>query len=139
MLTIGIQVKWLTLETVCQIGFGKGLQLLDQPKNRFIIDLLHTFSLKLGVYVQMPTLQNWALEKILEIGHLMQSGHHDWHAWSRDFESSILTTHQTSQGSLFAKILSSKDPKVQESFPKSELRAEGIFLMLAGNMSSSLL
>lgn len=65
---------------------------------------------------------------------MMQGGHEDWHAWGRDFEKSILTAHHTTQSSLFARILSSEDSKVQESFPKSELRAEGIFLMLAGEI-----
>lgn len=131
---ITIQVKWLTLETICQIGFGKGLQLLDQTKNRFIIDLLHAFSLKLGVYIQFPMLQNWGLEKVLEVGQKIQGGHQDWRAWGRELEDSILSAHHTTQTSLFARILSSEDSQVQESFPESELRAEGIFLMLAGNI-----
>ena len=132
MLTTGYQVKWLTLETVCQIGFGKSLKLLDQPKNRFIIKALHAYSMQLGVYIQWPSLQNLAIDKILALGQMLQSGGQDWKAWGRDFEASILNAHHAPQASLFGRILSSEDPKVKESFKKSELRAEGIFLMLAG-------
>ena len=128
------QVKWLTLETVCQIGFGKGLELLERPKNRFIIDLLHAFSLMLGVYIQFIMLQSLRLEKILELGQMVQGGRQDWHVWGRKFEDSILAADHTTQSSLFSKILDSKDPQVQESFPVSDLRAEGIFLMLAGKI-----
>ena len=80
-------------------------------------------------------LQNWVVEKILELGQLMRGGHQDWHAWSQESENSVLSTQHTSKESLVARILSSEDPKVQESFSGSELRAEGIFLMLAGKIS----
>ena len=122
------------MDTVCQIGFGKSLKLLDQPKNRFIIEALHAYSMQLGVYIQFPSLQNLVLDKILELGQMLQSGCQDWKAWGRDFEASILTTHHAPQASLFGRILSSEDPKVKASFGESELRAEGIFLMLAGKI-----
>lgn len=77
-------------------------------------------------------LQRLGIEKILVKLQMMLGRHQDWQAWGRELEDSILNTHSNMQGSLFARILSSDDPKVQRSFRDSELRAEGIFLMLAG-------
>ena len=124
--------RWLTLDSLCQIGFGKQLHLLDKPNNRFILDVLHSFSNVMRVYVQFPELSKLHLEKLVQIIPGSKAAQRKYENWSNEFGASILKSQKSSQPSLFSTILNSEDQKIQAIFPESELWAEGVFLMLAG-------
>jgi len=58
--------KWLTLDSLCRIGFGRMLNLSRKPRNRFVIDALHPLSSVIRVYVQFPEPSKLHLEKLLQ-------------------------------------------------------------------------
>ena len=124
--------KWLTLDSLCQIGFGKKLDLLEKPNNRFVIDALLSFSSAMGVYVQFPELSKLHLETLVQFLPGSKAAHKRCNDWSSDFGSSVLQIRNDSQRSLFSAILNPNYKKVHDNFPESELWTEGIFLMLAG-------
>jgi len=127
--------KWLTLDSLCQIGFRRTLNLLEKPHNRFVIDALHSFSSVMGVYVQFPELAKLHLEKLVQWLPRAKATHTKLTILSNKFGSSVVEARNDHQRCLFSRILSSADQRVQHTFPESELWAEGIFLMLAGELT----
>lgn len=124
--------KWLTLDSLCQIGFGKTLDLVERAENRFIIDVLHSFSSAMGVYVQFPDLAKLRLEMLAQLVPSIREAREKCTKLSKDFESSVLQVRDQPQRSLFSRILGSMDQRIRRNFPEPELWAEGVFLMLAG-------
>ena len=123
--------KWLTIDLMGEFGFGKKMELLKTSKHRFLVDLMHFYSCVMGFYEQFPEIAKLRLEDYLlfiqRLFHFQTAAQDQWNEWKQDFSTSVLQMHGPQQKSLFSNILSSSD-KVS----RSELWAEGSFLMLAG-------
>lgn len=126
--------KWLTLDSLCYLGFGKTLDLLRNPCNRFVIEALHSFSSVMGVYVQFPGLGIAHFGWLARLLPSTKAARNRYSRLSDELLTSAANASNDFQRPVLSRILNSADPRVCQNFPEPELWAEGVFLMLAGKI-----
>jgi len=119
-----------------EFGFGKQMGLLESSKDRFILEVMHLYSCRMGFYEQFPAVAKLKLESIFEAGQSLLNYRtrlqKEWEIWSQDFSTFVLDKNRGMKKGLFSLILDSKDPGTDRGPALQNLWAEGSFLMLAG-------
>ncbi|KAL9117878.1 MAG: hypothetical protein Q9187_005578 [Circinaria calcarea] len=133
--------KWLALDTMGEIGFGKKMGLLESSEHRFIIDIMHFYSWMMGFYEQLPGLAKLRLEDSFQIGRRLlrfdTTMEDKWETWKKDFSASVFDSKKPKNRSLFSSVIEASTRNHGRKFAMSELWAEGCFLMLAGSDTSA--
>ena len=115
------------------IGFGQKIGLMTNPTLTFILDVLRSYSWRMGVYEQFPELKMLQLETLtswLQYGTELGKR---WRTWSNKFSSTILDQSNGKNKGRFSVILDSIDPGTGQTPLRQELWADGAFIMLAGS------
>ena len=98
----------------------------------FILDVLQSYSWRMGVYGQFPQLTVLRLESLTSFLPYRADLGKKWGRWSKTFSSTILDRSSRKGKGRFSIILESKDPKTGRPPLEPELWAEGSVIMLAG-------
>jgi len=123
----------LMLEIMGEFGFGQTIGMLSNPAMGSILDNLERFNFWAGVYFQIPWLKHFHLEEILNFLQLGGGGP-EWDRWSGELTSHVLDRNiDSNKKGQFSVFLEAKDPVTQESYSDASLRAQGIFLFIAGS------
>lgn len=108
--------------------------MLESPENRFIIHGIAASNLRTSIYVQIPELAKFKLEKILyPNGTKMRQRFLNV---TRDFAESRTLLGKNHKKDLFSFVIEAKDPETNQGFSLSELWSESKFLIVAGTIQS---
>ena len=119
-------------------GFGQKLGMLSDPGLSFVLEILQSYSWRMGIYDQYPQLTVLHLETLTSLLSYRTKLGKKWRRWSNDISSAILDRTNGRSKGRFSIILDSKDPKTGKTPPEPELWADGSFMMLAGTLDPSL-
>ena len=118
-------------------GFGQNLRMLEDSSLGFVLDVLQSYSWRMGIYEQFPQLTVLRLESLTSILSYRTELGKRWKHWSGALSSVILDrTNRKSKGQ-FSILLDSIDPKTGRMPLEPELWADGSFMMLAGTLRTS--
>lgn len=125
------------LDLMGEFGFGQKIGMLSNPSMRFVLETLERFSFWAGVSFQIPLLRHLHLEDLMRhIG--LSAGSPEWDSWSDGLSSHVLDrTIDLREKGRFSIFLEARDPITREAYTDKSLKAEGIFLFIAGSDTSA--
>ena len=140
---VALQSKFLAIDVIGMFAFGKSLDLLTNPANRFIRDVLTAPAFMMGIYFQCPRLnklrlEQFGLEKPLMWWH-GENMSYDRPKFGRLMMSMVqerLALDKHANKDLFSLLIDAKDPDTGEGLAVEELWAEARVFMVAGMLSS---
>ena len=118
-------------------GFGQNLRMLEDPSLGFVLDVLQSYSWRMGVYEQFPQLTVLQLEPLTSMLSYRTELGKRWKQWSDALSSVILDRTNGKSKGQFSIVLDSVDPKTGRTPLEPELWADGSFMMLAGTLRTS--
>ena len=112
-----------------EVFFGIKINLLNDPQMRYIIDLLHMHTVKLGVYEQWPALNktglgglvSWLLRTFSRKTQYFNSWHHEL------MEQAVANNVNAANGILAPVIQGAVSSKSEFSHSQAQMLAEGSF------------
>ncbi len=113
-------------------GFGQKLGLMKNPSLSFVLDVLQSYSWRMGIYEQFPQLTVLQLEYLTSLLSYRTEISKRWQQWSDSLSSVVLDRSNGMSKGRFSVILDSTDPKTGRTPLEPELWADGSFMMLAG-------
>lgn len=117
-------------------GFGQKLGLMKDPSLSFVLNVLQSYSWRMGIYEQFPQLTVLQLEYFTSLLSYRTEMGKKWQQWSDSLTSVVLDRSNGTSKGRFSVILESTDSKTGKTPIKPELWADGSFMMLAGTHSS---
>ena len=118
-------------------GFGQKLRMLEDPSLGFVLDVLQSYSWRMGIYEQFPQLTVLQLESLTSILSYRTELGKKWKQWSDALSSVILDRTNGKSKGQFSIVLDSIDSKTGRTPLEPELWADGSFMMLAGTLRTS--
>lgn len=111
--------------------FGQKIDVMTTPQLQLILDALGNYAWRMGIYKESPSLAGLRIEHIFGfVGGNRRSS--EWQQWGADYTSAIMDHPEKNEGGRFSLFQSSIDPITKAALSRTELSAEGFFLMLAG-------
>ena len=127
--------QWLALDIISELAFGISTDLLNNTNDRFVLDLLHIYTWKLGVVDQWPNL-NWiGLETLAS--KLLPSTSKDGNSfeeWLTKLTSKAIANNTSATNGLMAPVVQAgEDKNPKGGHDKSQMLAEGCFVTFTGS------
>lgn len=113
-----------------QLGFGHGLDLQTDDRNRWVVDGVSTSNWRINLYMQLPFLKSLHLDKILLIFLLPRVLR--YHRLVKDMINSRRQEAKDAKPDLFSFVSDYKDPESGQNLSPRELWSESTFLIPAG-------
>ena len=111
--------------------------MLEDPSLDFVLDVLQSYSWRMGIYEQFPQLTVLQLESLISMLSYRTELGKRWKQWSDALSSVILDRTNGKSKGQFSIVLDSIDPKTGRTPLEPELWADGSFMMLAGTLRTS--
>ena len=132
MLTNRLPGDYFAFDTMSELVFGKPYHMMDLPMNRFIISLIKATTFRVGVYLQIPQLAIWNLDKILTFR--IRKLREQLVKVSRGMAIERMNMDSKRQD-LFSHILAARDPDTGIGFSMDEIASESHIMIIAGKHS----
>ncbi|TVY75856.1 Cytochrome P450 monooxygenase apf7 [Lachnellula suecica] len=127
--------NYLSFDFMAELVFGKSFQMQEKIDNRYIIDLIQPAVFRVGVFLQMPELAVWNVDKIFLPN--VRSLRDKFVALSRSMALDRVNMDSKRQD-LFSHILAARDPETGNGFSLDELWGESTLLIVAGSDAISI-
>ncbi|MCJ1382415.1 hypothetical protein MMC17_005528 [Xylographa soralifera] len=128
----------LTLDVMCDFGFGLDPQLQLNRDLSFIPRVLQNYSWRMGIYEQYPQLAYLGVERLASWLQYDKKLENRFRSWSENFASTVLDRRDGKRKGQFSVIRDSKLSAAGTHLNDSELWAEGSFMMLAGSDTTAI-
>lgn len=121
----------LMVDIMSDFLFGQKIDVMTTPQLQLILDALGNYAWRMGIYKESPSLAGLRIERIFGyVGGNRRSS--EWAQWGADYTSAIIDHPEKNEGGRFFLFQNSVDPITKAVLSRTELSAEGFFLMLAG-------
>ncbi|KAI9874884.1 MAG: hypothetical protein M1830_009181 [Pleopsidium flavum] len=128
----------LTLDVMCDFGFGQELGLQTDRSLDFIPDVLQNYSWRMGIYEQYPQLASLGVERYASLLRYGAGLQEKFQNWSSNFASVVMNRRDEKRKGQFSIIRDFKDPMSRKGLSDLELWAEGSFMLLAGSDTTAI-
>lgn len=113
--------------------FGSDEKMLESEENRFVLEVLRTSNIRMGILVQQPSLAFRKLDYRLFPACI--SARNRFIQFVSKIVSKRIAQRNSVINDLFSILLSVKDPNTNKSLSMKEIGAEAITLIVAGTGS----
>lgn len=120
------------VDIMSDFAFGRKVDVMTHPELEFVLDGLGNYAWRMGIYKELPSLINIPLESLLGFGS-RNSQLSKCANWKTDYTSAVLDNPNEDRRGRFSCFQESIDPITKAALTRTELSAEGFFLLLAGS------
>jgi cytochrome P450 len=127
---------WLAFDIMGELVFGKAFGMLENPANRFAVDLVSSAAHRHLICGTHLTIHNWHLDKIFF--RAIAAGRAQYMAYSKQqaMERTKLGA-DCDRKDFFYYLLNAKDPETGRGFTQDELWGESNLFIIAGSDTTS--
>ncbi|KAH8807260.1 cytochrome protein [Xylogone sp. PMI_703] len=127
--------NYLTFDIMASIAFGRDFELLDNPKNRYVMDAIFAVNKRASVYIQYPELAKYKLERLVSPSSVKTG--QKFLNLARQLTEQRMQESKSEHMDIFSLMVDARDPETGQGFSMSELWAEAKFLIVAGSDTTS--
>lgn len=122
----------LTLDVMCDFGFGQNVGLQKDQSLDYITKTLQNYSWRMGIYEQYPRLATLSVERLASLLQYGADLQKRFRSWSENFTSVIINRCNDKPKGRFDILQDFRDPVTGKGLSDLELWAEGSFMIVAG-------
>nr|POE86600.1 cytochrome p450 monooxygenase apf7 [Quercus suber] len=130
--------KWLAIDSMGSLRFGRNIGLLTEPSLRYIVGIFDLYTWRTGFFEQWPRQWFTGIEEILNMARHFSPVSRKFCTWRQEYTNATISFNGRPKMSVFSGLARSKvDGKDQYQYSRSQMEAEGSFILLVAGDSNA--